>query len=234
MPGELILTVDDEVKIGELVGLYLLKDGFRHRTATNGKQALEIAEKERPSLIVLDVFLPDMEGYDLCARLRKKTDVPILFLTCKDSEMDKVVGLSVGADDYVSKPFSPVELIARIKAQLRRDRIVQDRRSGDSSVLATERLRLNVNAHEAYLDGGKLELTSKEFQLLSYLMKNAKRALATDQLLNHVWGYDSPLDTKTLKVHIGQLRKKIERDAAHPTTIVTIRGLGYKFDEPLL
>lgn len=233
MPGELILTVDDEVKIGELIGLYLLKDGFRHRTATSGKQALEIVEKERPSLIVLDVFLPDIEGYELCAKLRKETDVPILFLTCKESEMDKVIGLTVGADDFVSKPFSPVELIARIKALLRRDRIVQERRPVNDAVLSAGRLRLDVNAHEAYLDGVKLELTSKEFQLLSYMMQNAKRALATDRLLNHVWGYDSHLDTKTLKVHIGQLRKKIESDPANPSTIVTIRGLGYKFDEPL-
>ncbi|WP_372632721.1 winged helix-turn-helix domain-containing protein [Cohnella sp.] len=234
MPGELILTVDDEVKIGELVGLYLLKDGFRHRTALSGRQALEIAKKEQPSLIVLDVFLPDMEGYELCVKLRQMTDVPIMFLTCKDSETDKVVGLSVGADDYVSKPFSPVELIARIKAQLRRDRIVHDRRTDEPAVLATERLRLHVNAHEAYLNDAKLELTSKEFQLLSYLMQNAKRALPADRLLNQVWGYDSHLDTKTLKVHIGQLRKKIERDPANPSAIVTIRGLGYKFDEPLL
>ncbi|OXS53490.1 hypothetical protein B1A99_29390 [Cohnella sp. CIP 111063] len=234
MPGELILTVDDEVKIGELVGLYLLKDGFRHRTALSGRQALEIAKKEQPSLIVLDVFLPDMEGYELCVKLRQMTDVPIMFLTCKDSETDKVVGLSVGADDYVSKPFSPVELIARIKAQLRRDRIVHDRRTDEPAVLATERLRLHVNAHEAYLNDVKPELTSKEFQLLSYLMQNAKRALPADRLLNHVWGYDSHLDTKTLKVHIGQLRKKIERDPANPSAIVTIRGLGYKFDEPLL
>ena len=129
MPGELILTVDDEVRIGELVGMYLSKDGFRHLNRNKRKASDRAAENEQPSLIVLDVLLPDMEGYELCARLRQTTDVPIVFLTCKDTEIDKVVGLSVGADDYVSKPFSPIELVARIKAQLRRNRIVYKRQS---------------------------------------------------------------------------------------------------------
>ncbi|MFF2484520.1 response regulator [Paenibacillus sp. NPDC058071] len=232
MSGELILTVDDESRISELVGMYLEKDGFRHRMATNGKQALEIAESDPPALIVLDVLLPDMEGYELCARLRQQTDIPIVFLTCKDSEIDKVVGLTVGADDYVSKPFSPVELVARIKAQLRRNRIVHRREAAAAPpVLASQHVRLSVATHEAFVDGSRLELSAKEFQLLSYFMRNARQVLSGERLLTNVWGYESTLDTKTLQVHIGHLRKKIERDPANPERIVTIRGFGYKFDE---
>lgn len=234
MPRELIMTVDDEVRIGELVGMYLTKDGFRHVSATSGTEAIKLAEHERPSLIVLDVLLPDMEGYELCARLRQKTDVPIVFLTCKDTEIDKVVGLSVGADDYVSKPFSPVELVARIKAQLRRDRIVRGRKApGAADTLSSEHIKLRIDAHEAYVDGAKVELSAKEFQLLAYLMQNARQVLTSDRLLSHIWGYENSLDTKTLQVHIGHLRKKIERNPAAPERIVTIRGIGYKFDEPI-
>ncbi|MDQ0114713.1 response regulator transcription factor [Paenibacillus harenae] len=234
MTRELILTVDDEVRIGELVGMYLTKDGFRHLSATSGRQAIELAETERPSLIVLDVLLPDMEGYELCARLRQKTDVPIVFLTCKDTEIDKVVGLSVGADDYVSKPFSPIELVARIKAQLRRNRIVRGRSSpAATNSISSEHVQLRIDAHEVYVDGVKVELSAKEFQLLAYLMQNARQVLPTERLLSHIWGYENSLDTKTLQVHIGHLRKKIERNPAAPERIVTIRGIGYKFDEPI-
>lgn len=169
MPGELILTVDDEVRIGELVGMYLVKDGFRHLNAVNGKQAIELTKKEQPSLIVLDVLLPDIEGYELCTRLRQTTNAPIVFLSCKDNEIDKVVGLSVGADDYVSKPFSPVELIARIKAQLRRNRMIEERTAAPlplpSACLRSEHIELFIDAHEAYVDGAKIELSGKEFQL---------------------------------------------------------------------
>lgn len=235
MPGELILTVDDEVRIGELVGMYLTKDGFRHLSATSGKQAIELTENEQPSLIVLDVLLPDMEGYELCTRLRQKTDVPIVFLTCKDTEIDKVVGLSVGADDYVSKPFSPVELVARIKAQLRRNRIVHNRQAEEapSTIISSAHVQLHVDAHEVYVDGKRIELSAKEFQLLAYLMQNARQVLTTERLLSHIWGYESSLDTKTLQVHIGHLRKKIERNPSLPSRIITIRGIGYKFDESI-
>ncbi|MFC4779247.1 response regulator transcription factor [Paenibacillus sp. GCM10023252] len=232
MPGELILTVDDEVRIGELIGMYLCKDGFRHMNATSGKQAIELTKSEQPSLIVLDVLLPDIEGYELCARLRQNTDVPIVFLTCKDTEIDKVVGLSVGADDYMSKPFSPVELVARIKAQLRRNRIAGAREADvRTSVIASRHVQLHLDAHEAYVDNRRIELSAKEFQLLAYLMQNARQVLTTERLLTHIWGYDSSLDTKTLQVHIGHLRKKIETTPSSPTQIVTIRGIGYKFDE---
>lgn len=235
MPGELILTVDDEVRIGELVGMYLSKDGFRHLNATSGKQAIELIENEEPALIVLDVLLPDMEGYELCARLRQTTDVPIVFLTCKDTEIDKVVGLSVGADDYVSKPFSPIELVARIKAQLRRNRIVYKRQSDaiPSTIISSAHVQLRIDAHEVYVDGKRIELSAKEFQLLAYLMQNARQVLTAERLLTHIWGYESNLDTKTLQVHIGHLRKKIELNPSSPSRIKTIRGIGYKFDEPI-
>jgi two-component system response regulator VicR len=215
--------------------MYLSKDGFRHLSATSGKQAIELTENEQPSLIVLDVLLPDMEGYELCTRLRQKTDVPIMFLTCKDTEIDKVIGLSVGADDYVSKPFSPIELVARIKAQLRRNRIVNNRQSesAPSAVIASEHVQLRIDAHEVYVDNKRIELSAKEFQLLAYLMQNARQVLTTERLLSHIWGYDSSLDTKTLQVHIGHLRKKIERNPSSPSRIITIRGIGYKFDEPI-
>lgn len=228
--GELILTVDDEVQISELVGMYLLKGGYRHISATSGRQAIELAERERPSLILLDVLLPDMEGYELCSRLRLKTDVPIVFLSCKDSDIDKVVGLTVGADDYISKPFSPIELVARIKAQLRRFRATRSSPSS-KAILSNGRIMLHSEAHEVFIEGNKVELTGKEFQLLSYFMRNAKQVLSQEQLLTHVWGYDSSVDTKTLKVHIGHLRKKIEPDPSNPKRIITVRGVGYKFDE---
>ncbi|MEV5029101.1 response regulator transcription factor [Paenibacillus sp. LPE1-1-1.1] len=215
--------------------MYLSKDGFRHLNATSGKQAIELIENEQPALIVLDVLLPDMEGYELCARLRQTTDVPIVFLTCKDTEIDKVVGLSVGADDYVSKPFSPVELVARIKAQLRRNRIVYKRQAEvmPSTVISSTHVQLRIDAHEVYVEGKRIELSAKEFQLLAYLMQNARQVLTAERLLTHIWGYESNLDTKTLQVHIGHLRKKIEINPSSPSRIKTIRGIGYKYDEPI-
>lgn len=233
MSREHILIVDDEPDISELIGMYLDKEGFSFRTAATGAEAVRLVAELQPQLIILDVQLPDIEGYELCTQLRKTTTVPIMFLTCKDTETDMVVGLSVGGDDFVSKPFRPVALLARIKALLRRSKIGSPgkERAVDNAWLGEGAVRINTLSHEATLDGRKVELSTKEFQLLSLLMSHPKQVLSSDQIMERVWGYHSETDTKTLQVHIGTLRKKIERNPAKPSTIINVRGIGYKYHE---
>ncbi|WP_025689591.1 response regulator transcription factor [Paenibacillus zanthoxyli] len=233
MPGEMIMLVDDEADIGEIIEMYAVSDGFQFQQAMNGAEALRMVDAYSPEIIILDVFLPDIEGYELCRQLRAVTDAPIVFLTCKFTEMDKIIGLSVGGDDYMSKPFSPLELIARIKAHLRRTRMAMRRMEEPrkASILASESLQVNLSAHEAYLYSQRLELSAKEYQLLTFFMNHSGQVLTAEQLLDKLWGYGKGLGSKTLQVHIGNLRRKIEDDPARPERIVTIRGVGYKFCE---
>ncbi|AJY74558.1 response regulator transcription factor [Paenibacillus beijingensis] len=232
MAGEMILIVDDEMEIGGLLGMYLQKEGYRYHVSMNGAQALQFVEELEPDLIVLDVFLPDLDGYELCRQLRTMTTAPIMFLSCRDTELDKVVGLSVGGDDYLSKPFSPPELVARIKAHLRRSQMQLHRLTVKSkSILSSKSLQVHLDSHEVYVDGEKIELSAKEYQLLSYFMLNSKQVLSFDQLLLNIWGMENEVETKTLQVHVGNLRKKIEKDPAKPQRLVTVRGTGYKFNE---
>jgi DNA-binding response OmpR family regulator len=228
-----ILMIDDEQEIRELVGLYLTKEGYRFFEAGNAEEGLRQLKNSQPDLIILDVRLPDLDGIELCRRVRHLTKAPILFLSCKDSEIDKVVGLNVGGDDYIGKPFSIHELLARIQAHLRRYKSHLLEFSDKDDTLRSKSIRLNPRKHECYVAGRPIFLTSKEFQLLHFLMKHSQQVFSAEHLLEKVWGYDSEADIKTVMVHIGKLRKKIGDDPKNPSIIITIRGAGYKFNEKI-
>ena len=223
-----ILIVEDEASFSEALEFLLGKEGFDVAIATTGRQALEIFERESFDLILLDLMIPEISGIEVCRAMRAKSQVPIIMLTAKDSEVDKVVGLELGADDYVTKPYSKNELVARIRAVLRRG---QGEVPGeDSGVLAVSNIRMDVERHQVFVDGRPISLPLKEFELLEFLMRNAGRVLTRLQIIDRVWGSDYFGDTKTLDVHIKMLRAKIEVDPANPVLIQTVRGLGYKIE----
>jgi two-component system response regulator RegX3 len=223
-----ILIVEDEASFSEALEFLLGKEGFDVAIATTGRQALEIFERESFDLILLDLMIPEISGIEVCRAMRAKSQVPIIMLTAKDSEVDKVVGLELGADDYVTKPYSKNELVARIRAVLRRG---QGEVPGeDSGVLAVSNIRMDVERHQVFVDGRPISLPLKEFELLEFLMRNAGRVLTRVQIIDRVWGSDYFGDTKTLDVHIKRLRAKIEVDPANPVLIQTVRGLGYKIE----
>jgi two-component system response regulator RegX3 len=223
-----ILIVEDEASFSEALEFLLGKEGFDVAIATTGRQALEIFERESFDLILLDLMIPEISGIEVCRAMRAKSQVPIIMLTAKDSEVDKVVGLELGADDYVTKPYSKNELVARIRAVLRRG---QSEGAGeDSGVLAVSNIRMDVERHQVFVDGRPISLPLKEFELLEFLMRNAGRVLTRLQIIDRVWGSDYFGDTKTLDVHIKRLRAKIEVDPANPVLIQTVRGLGYKIE----
>jgi two-component system alkaline phosphatase synthesis response regulator PhoP len=221
-----ILVVDDESAIVELVEYNLAREGFEVFTEADGKAAVERARAEKPDLIILDVMLPGMSGMDVCRELRKSTDVPIILLTARKDEVDRVLGLELGADDYVTKPFSPRELVARVKAILRRSQ----RGGGEGEGIAAHHgLVVDEERREVTLDGRPLELTFTEFELLATLAKNPGRAFSRDELLSRIWGEDFYGDARTVDVHIRHLREKLEEDPAAPRFIETVRGVGYRF-----
>jgi DNA-binding response OmpR family regulator len=228
-----ILMIDDEQEIRELVGLYLTKEGYRFYEADNAEKGLSQLKNSQPDLIILDVRLPDIDGIELCRRIRHLTTAPILFLSCKDSEIDKVVGLNVGGDDYIGKPFSIHELLARIQAHLRRYKSHMNQFGDTDHTICSQSIRLNPKKHECYVRGNPIFLTSKEFQLLHFLMRHPQQVFRAEHLLEKVWGYDSEVDIQTVMVHIGKLRKKVEEDPKNPSIIITIRGAGYKFNEEI-
>ena len=223
-----ILVVDDEESILEPLDFLLTKEGFSVITARNGREALEKFENGGADLILLDLMLPEISGTEVCRRIRAKSDVPIIMLTAKDSDVDKVVGLELGADDYVTKLQSSAELIARIRAVLRRQKSSFDME--DSGQLTAGPVRMNIERHQVSVNGVAVSLPLKEFELLEFLMRNSGRVLTRAQLIDRVWGSDYFGDTKTLDVHIKRLRAKIEVDPANPVFIQTVRGLGYKFE----
>lgn len=235
MAGESILVIDDEEEIGDLLSLYLKREGFLIEIASTGQNGIQQARKCNPNLIILDVFLPDIDGHEVCRKLRAFTDAPILFLSCKDTEVDKVIGLSIGADDYISKPFGLNELMARVKVHLRRSQKwaqqEQHKDAQSNSLLTSSSITLDTKRYEAFLNQKPLSISTKEFQLLAFFMSHRKQVLSPAQLLDHIWGYEEAWDTTTVKVHIRNLRKKIEEDPHNPQKIVTIRGVGYRFDE---
>ncbi|BAQ11977.1 two-component system, response regulator [Bacillus sp. OxB-1] len=231
-----ILHVDDEPEIRELIGLYLKKEGYNFEEASNAEEALKKLKAVNPQLILLDVQLPDLDGIEICRRIRQETNVPVLFLSCKDSEIDKVIGLSVGGDDYIGKPFGMNELIARVKAHLRRYyeskiSMPEDVSSGEANVFTSDSILLDSARHDCYIRNKKVQLSSKEFELLHFFMLHPFQVLSTEHLLDCVWGYESEIDTKTVTVHIGNLRKKLGEDPKKPRVILTLRGAGYKFNE---
>ena len=228
-----VLLVEDEESFVEALVVGLQREGFRVEVARDGIEALEQFELVDPDVILLDVMLPRMGGIDVCREIRTRSQVPIIMVTAKASEIDTVVGLEVGADDYVSKPYRLRELVARMRAALRRSAaggVVPF--DADADVLEIGDVRLDVERHEVVIRGEDVRLPLKEFELLELLLDNAGRVLTRDTLISRVWGADYVGDTKTLDVHIKRLRGKVEEDPASPRRIVTIRGLGYKYEVP--
>jgi two-component system, OmpR family, response regulator RegX3 len=226
-----ILLVEDEDSYVEALTVGLEREGFRVQVARDGAQALDLFDAVAPDVVLLDLMLPKVSGIDVCRELRRRSGVPIIMVTAKGSEIDTVVGLEVGADDYVTKPFRMRELVARLRAVLRRGPV------GGGADLHGEALevgdvRLDPERHEVTIRGDRVQLPLKEFELLEILLANAGRVLPREVLIDRVWGTDYVGDTKTLDVHIKRLRAKVEPDPSNPTRIVTIRGLGYKLDAP--
>ena len=225
-----ILIVEDESSFSEAIAFLLGKEGFETDVAENGRTALELFKANSYDLVLLDLMIPEVSGIEVCRAIRTTSMVPIIMLTAKDSEVDKVVGLELGADDYVTKPYSSRELVARIKAVLRRGTPESADADSSSAIQAAGNIRMDVERHQVTVNGTLINLPLKEFELLEFLMRNEGRVLTRGQLIDRVWGGDYYGDTKTLDVHIKRLRSKIEEDSANPQLIQTIRGLGYKFE----
>lgn len=234
MIGEKILIVDDEIEICELIESYLTKEGFAPLVANDGKTALETLKSNKPSLIILDFNLPDIEGPDLCLDIRKQTNAPILFLSCRADAIDKVISFSAGADDYITKPFMPAELIARIKANLRRYRMVKESQdTEDKDIITVGNLKINAPLRRVFINDTEIPLTAKEYDILFLLVDNPKRIFSADQLFNIVWKSSSVSgDSKTVSVHLSSLRKKLESGGVD--YIINIRGIGYKFNHEII
>jgi two-component system response regulator RegX3 len=222
-----VLIVEDEESMADPLAFLLRKEGFSTATATNGPDALTEFDRNGADIVLLDLMLPGMSGTEVCRSLRTRSAVPVIMVTARDSEIDKVVGLELGADDYVTKPYSARELIARIRAVLRRG---TDAEEPESMVLAAGPVRMDVERHVVAVEGRQVLLPLKEFDLLEYLLRNSGRVLTRGQLIDRVWGADYVGDTKTLDVHVKRLRTKIEPDPTNPRHLLTIRGLGYKFE----
>lgn len=223
-----ILIVEDEEALSDPLAFLLGREGFQTIVVDNGLDALPVFDREGADLVLLDVMLPGMSGMEVCRKLREVSSVPIIMLTAKDSELDKVLGLDLGADDYVTKPYSARELIARIRAVLRRRSAETD--SATESVLQGGPVRMDIDRHVVTVNGEEISMPLKEFELLEILLRNVGRVMTRGQLIERVWGADYVGDTKTLDVHIKRLRSKIEPDSSAPQYVVTVRGLGYKFE----
>ncbi len=222
-----ILIVEDETTLLATLRYNLEREGYAVATAPDGEVALSLARSERPHLIVLDIMLPRLDGFEVCRILRREMSIPILMLTAKTEEVDKVVGLELGADDYVTKPFSMRELLARVRALLRR---AERSPQAEAESLSTGDLTVDMAKRLVYRAGYPLTLKPKEYELLAFLARNRGRAFTRDQLLNQVWGYDFAGDTRTVDVHVRWLREKIEDEPSKPTRLITVRGTGYRFE----
>lgn len=225
--NERILVVEDELPLAEAIAYTLKREGFRVRVASDGQEGLRLALTEKPDLVILDLMLPKLDGWEVCRTIRAKSKVPILILTARGEEYDKVLGLELGADDYVVKPFSMRELVARVRALLRRSK--RPAVSEEPEVLESGNLTLFIAEHRAVLDGIEVPLSPREFALLKVLMENRGRVLSREKLLEMVWGGKEFIDPHTVDVHIYWLREKIETDPKKPRRIVTVRGVGYRF-----
>ena len=231
-PDATVLVVEDEDSFVEALTVGLKREGFRVQVARDGAEALDIFDAVRPDLVLLDVMLPKVSGIDVCRELRRRSSVPIIMVTAKGSEIDTVVGLEVGADDYVTKPYRLRELVARMRAVLRRRAGEATPHELNGDALEVGDVALDPERHEVVIRGDAVSLPLKEFELLEILLANAGRVLPRDTLIDRVWGTDYVGDTKTLDVHVKRLRAKVELDPSSPTRIVTIRGLGYKYEVP--
>jgi two-component system OmpR family response regulator len=230
MANSKILIVEDDPNLLAALKYNLARDGYDVITAADGAQALESARSEKPELIILDLMLPQLSGFEVCRILRKEMTVPIMMLTAKTDEVDKIVGLEIGADDYMTKPFSMRELLARVRAMLRRADISRQPPEAVPESLKIGNLEINISRHQAYYKNTPLDLTPKEFDLLSFLARNRGFVFSREKLLEKVWGYDYAGNTRTVDVHIRWLRQKIEADPKNPAHILTVRGAGYKLE----
>ena len=222
--SQTVLVIEDDPKIVNLLGLYLKREGFNVASAADGREALDAATRIRPSLIILDLMLPHIDGVEVCRRLRAASDVPILMLTARVDELDKLLGLSLGADDYVTKPFSPREVVARVKTILRRTA-----RERPFRVLQRGSLEMDLDRHRVTVGGVEVDLTPVEFRLLQTLLESPERAFTRDQLLNHIYAHhEAAVVDRAIDVHVGKVRQKLGDDPDHPRFIATVRGVGYK------
>ena len=223
-----VLVIDDEAMIRKTVRLACEKEGYAVQEAENGTEALAKVDSFRPDIILLDLMLPDISGFDVCRDIRRTgTKVPILILSAKTEEIDVVVGLEIGADDYIVKPFRPRELLARIAAHLRKSRQEEDRESDGRMIFRD--LVIDANERRVYRSDIEIQLTHTEFDLLAFLASNAGKVLSREKILNSVWGYEYPIETRVIDVHVRNLRRKIEEDASHPLYILAVPGIGYRF-----
>ena len=234
--AEKILVVEDELTLQETLAYNLKRQGYEVETASDGPSALEIARSTQPNLILLDIMLPGLDGFEVCRLLRQEMSTPVLMLTARDDEIDRVVGLEVGADDYLTKPFSMRELIARVKALLRRVRLIRQEMegngtfSGSSDILSYENLALDMKRREVRLNDVPLALKPKEYDLLLFLAQHKGQVLSRELILERVWGWEYIGDSRTVDVHVRWLREKIEDDPSNPHRIITVRGAGYRFE----
>lgn len=225
-----ILVVDDEKPISDIIQFNLIKEGFDVEVAYDGEEALKKAYQYQPDLVLLDVMLPKLDGFQVCRKIRESFKMPIIMLTAKEEEVDKVLGFELGADDYITKPFGMRELIARVKANIRRVDLSDASGSGQSNhVIMTEHLTIDIDRYEVQKDGEVVELTLREFELLKFLATQANQIFTREQLLKDVWGYEYFGDIRTVDVTVRRLREKIELDSSEPTFIMTKRGVGYYF-----
>jgi DNA-binding response OmpR family regulator len=225
-----ILVVEDDRNLLDTLEYNLRNEGYDVVTAVDGAEALDVARREKPNLIILDIMLPKVSGFEVCRILRKEMMVPILMLTAKAEETDKIVGLEIGADDYMTKPFSLRELLARVRAMLRRAKMVETQLGVEEALLKVGDIQVDIARHQASKEATTLELTPKEFDLLAFLARNRGFVFSRGQLLEKVWGYDFAGDTRTVDVHIRWLREKIEDNPNEPKLLVTVRGVGYKLE----
>lgn len=232
MPEQKVLVVEDEENLVEALKYNLEREGYAVLTAMDGETGLELAKGSNPDLIILDIMLPRLDGLEVCRILRRDVNTPILMLTAKGEEVDRIVGLELGADDYVTKPFSMRELLARVRAMLRRSRMASESSSSstENETYSAGDLEVDLSSHTARLGATALDLKPREFDLLALLVANKGRAISRDQILERLWGYDYIGDTRTVDVHVRWLREKIETDPGSPKRIITIRGVGYRFE----
>jgi DNA-binding response OmpR family regulator len=223
-PKATVLVVDDEPIVRQVVATYLRREGHPTLEAADGPTALDLIERSDPGLIVLDVMLPGIDGLELCRTIRRRSDTPVIMRTARGEEADRIVGLDLGADDYVTKPFSPRELVARVRSVLRRSPA-----RGATGLIVAGRLAIDVGAHEVTLDGVPVQLTVKEFDLLAFLAAHPRLVFSRAQLMDRVWGYEAAFDTGTVTVHVRRLREKIEDDPSSPRHVQTVWGVGYRF-----
>ncbi len=225
-----VLVVEDDPNLLEALKYNLQKESYDVVITIDGEQAIAIARREKPDLVILDVMLPKMNGFEVCSILRKEMTAPILILTARADETDKIVGLEIGADDYMTKPFSMRELLARVRAMLRRSKMTEAPPIVETSSIKIGKLEVDIARHRVSLSGAALELTPKEFDLLAFLARHRGMVFSREQLLEKIWGYDYAGDTRTVDVHIRWLRQKIEADPGHPVHLLTVRGTGYKLE----